>query len=110
MHTEDANKILKLPHFKSRNIEVIDLPLLEKNEMIQYLNVKLLKTNANHLLTKREFNMIYKYTNGNFRYIKRFIKTIFELLEFANTHNLNYKKIDNCLLTMSAIHLGLENG
>ena len=111
MHTNDAMEILKMEHFKSRNIDVIDLKPISKQEMIQYLNQKLLNTNANHLFTKKEFDIIFKYTKGNFRYIKKFVKTLFELLEFASNNNLKkYKDINSCLITMTAIELGLENG
>jgi hypothetical protein len=111
MHKEDSSNILNKEHFKTREIDIIELLPITKEEMIQYLNVKLLKSNANHLFTSKEFNTIYKYTKGNFRYIKRFVKTLFELLKFANENNLpKYHKINSCLITMSAIHLGLENG
>jgi len=111
MHKHESDKILQQEHFKSRDIEVILLDKITKEEMIQYLNIKLLQANANHLLTKKEFNKIYNYTNGNFRYIKKFIKTLFQLLQFAKDNNLKkYDKINNCLITMSAIELGLENG
>ena len=111
MHTHDARTILDKEHFKSRSIDIIEINTISKAEMIQYINQKLLKANANHLLSKNEFNTIFKYTKGNFRYIKKFIKTLFELLEFASNNNLDkYKKINRCLITMSAIKLGLENG
>jgi len=111
MHTEDAKKILAKQHFKSRNIDVIELSVISKPEMVQYVNSKLLKNGANHLFSKKEFDMIYNYTKGNFRYVKKFIKSLFELLELAHTHNLTkYQKISNCLITMNAIRLGLENG
>jgi len=110
MHLKEAKEILNKDHFKSRTIDVVELQPISKNEMIQYINVKLLKNNANHLFTKKEFNRIYKYTKGNFRYIKKFVKTLFELLEFATQNNIQkYLKINNCLITMTAIKLGLEN-
>lgn len=111
MHLDEAKNILTKEHFKSRSIDIIELNPISKEEMIQYINVKLLKNNANHLFSKKEFNTIYNYTKGNFRYIKKFVKTLFELLEFAYNNRLDkYKKINSCLITMSAIKLGLENG
>ena len=109
MHLKEAKEILKKEHFKSRNIDIIELKPITKEEMIQYLNTKLIKNNASYILTKKEFNKIFNYTNGNFRYIKKFTKTLFELLEFAYQNNLSkYRKINNCLLSMTAIHLGIE--
>jgi len=110
MHLKEAKEILQKEHFKSRSIDIIELSTITKEEMIQYLNNKLLKNNANHIFTKKEFNKIFKYTKGNFRYIKKFIKTLFELLDFAYNNNISkYKKINNCLITMTALKLGLEN-
>ena len=110
MHLKDGKKLLQKEHFKSRNIDIIELNMLTKKEMIQFINVELIKHNANHIFTNREFDIIYNYTNGNFRYIKKFIRTLFELLEFAHTKNLTkYQKPNKCLLIMTALELGLEN-
>ena len=110
MHLKEGKKLLEKEHFKSRNIDIIELNLLTKKEMIQFINVELIKHNANHIFTNREFDIIYNYTNGNFRYIKKFIRTLFELLEFAHTKNLTkYQKPNRCLLIMTALELGLEN-
>jgi len=109
MHLKEAKEILSKEHFKSRSIDIIELNPITKEEMIQYLNTKLIKNNANYILTKKEFNKIFNYTNGNFRYIKKFTKTLFELLEFAYQNNLSkYRKINNCLLSMTALKLGIE--
>jgi len=110
MHTKEAKEILNKDHFKSRNIDIIELQPITKQEMIQYINVKLLKNNANYLFSKKEFDIMYKYTKGNFRYIKKFVKTLFELLDFAIKNNIQkHSKINSCLITMAAIKLGLED-
>jgi len=110
MHLKEGKKLLEKEHFKSRNIDIIELNLLTKKEMIQFINVELIKHNASHIFTNKEFDIIYNYTNGNFRYIKKFIRTLFELLEFAYTKHLTkYQKPNRCLLTMTALELGLEN-
>jgi len=110
MHSNEAKEILNKEHFKSRSIDVIELQLITKEEMIKYINSKLLQNNSNYLFLNKEFNIIYNYTNGNFRYIKKFVKTLFELFDFALKNNFSkYKKINSCLLTMTAIKLGLEN-
>jgi 23S rRNA U2552 (ribose-2'-O)-methylase RlmE/FtsJ len=110
MHLKEGKKVLQKEHFKSRNIDIIELNMLTKKEMIQFINVELIKHNTNHIFTNKEFDIVYNYTNGNFRYIKKFIRTLFELLEFAHTKNLTkYQKPNRCLLTMTALELGLEN-
>ena len=110
IHLKDGMKILEKPHYKTRFIDVIKINPLSKVEMIQYINTKLINNSANYLISKKDFNKIYKYTTGNFRMIKKFLKTAFELLKISKDNNLKYTKIDNCILTMSAIKLGLENG
>jgi hypothetical protein len=111
MHTEDAKRYLNRAHFKSRYVDIIELKRITKQELEQFINHKLFKTNKNHLFSRGVFNTIYRYTKGNFRYSKKFVKTMFELLEFAYQNNLKkYDKINSCILIMSAIHLGLENG
>jgi len=111
MHLKEAKDILEKEHFKSRSIDVVELKPITKEEMIKYINSILFLNNANHLFSDKEFKIIYKYTKGNFRYIKKFVRTLFELLEFAHENKLdNYQYINKCLLTMTAIKLGLENG
>jgi len=110
MHLKDAKEILNKEHFKSRSIDIIELQPITKEEMIKYLNSILFLNNANHLFSDKEFKTIYKYTNGNFRYIKKFVRTLFELLDYAQKNKLEkYQQINKCLLTMTAIKLGLEN-
>jgi hypothetical protein len=107
MHTKEAKEIMQKAHFKSRNIDIIQMMPLSKTEMIQYINIKLIAYKFTHILNTKQFNKIYNYTNGNFRYIKKFIKTLFELMEFAHQNKLKkYYKINNCLLDMCAIELG----
>jgi len=110
MHLKDAKDILQKEHFKSRSIDVIELKPITKEEMIKYINSILFLNNANHLFSDKEFKIIYKYTNGNFRYIKKFVRTLFELLKFAKENKLEqYENVNKCLLTMTALKLGLEN-
>jgi len=111
MHLKEAKEILEKEHFKSRSIDIVELKPITKEEMIKYINSILFLNNANHLFSDKEFKIIYKYTKGNFRYIKKFVRTLFELLEFAHENKLEkYQQINKCLLTMTAIKLGLENG
>ena len=63
MHLKEGKKLLEKEHFKSRNIDIIELKMLTKKEMIQFINVELIKHNTNHIFTDREFDIIYNYTN-----------------------------------------------
>jgi len=108
MHSDDAKRILSQQHFKSREISLIELEPLTKEEVIRYINKKLLKEKEENLVKKSDFNTIYRLTNGNFRYIKRVMKKSFELLKFARENRIEkYNKIDKCIVTMAAIDLGL---
>lgn len=110
MHEKEAKPILELDHFKSRDIDIIKLELLSKEEIKQFINATLIKSNLNIQISNTQFNKIYKYTNGNFRWTKKLFKTIFMLLDFAHKNNLKkYDKINNCLITMAALKTGLEN-
>jgi len=110
MHLKEAKEILEKEHFKSRSINIVELKPITKEEMNRYINKKLLLNNANHLFSKKEFSTIYNYTKGNFRNIKKFSKTIFELLDFATKNNIKkHMKINSCLITMAALHLGFIN-
>jgi predicted AAA+ superfamily ATPase len=108
MHLDDGKKILSQHHFKSREISIIELDPITKEEMIRYVNKKLFTEKEENLVKKSDFNIIYKLTNGNFRYIKRVMKKSFELLKFAKENKIpKYNKIDKCIITMAAIDLGL---
>jgi len=110
IHLEDAQKLLKKEHFKTRDIDIIEIKLLTKEDMIRYINVTFLKNNITLMMKNSQFDKIYNYTKGNFRYIKKFMRVLFELLQFAQDNNLTkYFDINDCLITMTAIQLGLEN-
>jgi predicted AAA+ superfamily ATPase len=108
MHLNEGKKIISQDHFRSREISVVNLNPITKNEMIRYVNKKLFENKEEYFFRKSDFNFIYKITNGNFRYTKRMIKKSFELLRFAvENHISKYNKINKCILTMAAIDLGL---
>lgn len=111
MHKKEGEAILNESHFKSREISKIVLNTMEKEEMVRYLNALLLAHSRQDLLSKKEANEIFKYTQGNFRYVKKFMKTALELLTFAHKNQLKkYKRINSCIVKMSAIELGLLRG
>jgi len=108
-HLKDGEKILQKEHFKSRDIKVIRLFLLDKVEIKHFINSELIKFNISHIISNRDYNQIFKYTKGNFRYVKKFMKTLFILLEFAHNNQITkYNKINSCLLEMTAMEIGLS--
>ncbi len=108
MHLNEGEKILSQSHFKSREIDVVELEAITKEDMMNFINKKLIIFHEQNLLTASDFNLLYRFTNGNFRYIKRIMKKSFELLKFAKENKIKkYKKINKAIITMAALDLGL---
>lgn len=112
MHEEEGSNILKKSHFKSRPHKVIKLGKLTKDEAQMYVNTQLLFTNDKKVLDFHQDNasLIYKFSGGNFRYLKKLIYTEFELLNEARESEMeDFAEPSKCLLHMAAIEIGLIN-
>lgn len=107
MHKKEGEKIANLPQFSSRYIQKVFLKPLTYNEFEKYIISKFISHNKYDLINKKALKKIYKYTKGNFRLSKKFIFTALNLLDYAFTNKLKYDKINNCIIEMSAIELGL---
>ncbi len=110
MHSKERKKILKTDYFKSRNHVDINLEPLQVSEVSRYIQNKLLNNSLgdiSSMFEEKDFKMIAKFTKRNFRMLKRYMSTLFELLSYAYDNNLKkYQKINKKLLTMAAIDLG----
>lgn len=113
MHHKERKKVLKSEYFKNRTHININLEPLADSEVQRYIQNKLLNNSLGEISSLFEnyhFEMISKLTKRNFRMIKRFMSTLFELLSYARDNNLKqYQKINKKILTMSAIDIGLIN-
>ena len=111
MHKTDGEKILKKPHFLSRTHHVVKLGILEKREIAQYIKSQLSSNNFNEftdLFNKKHIKYIEKLSEGNFRIIKQILKHTFLIMEYAKAHgHIKYSSPNNCVITMSAIDLGI---
>ena len=107
IHKKEGEKIANLPQFSSRYTQKVFLNPLTYKEFEKYIFSKFISHNKYDLINKKALKKIYKYTKGNFRWSKKFIFTALNLLEYAFTNRLKYSKIDNCIIEMSAIELGL---
>ena len=109
MHKKEGHTILNKAHFKSRTKEVIYTDNLEIGEVSRYIQSRLLSNSLADIASmfqKSHFKKIAKFTNGNFREIKKLISTLFDLLEYAKTNSLSkYQTINDCLLNMAAMKL-----
>jgi predicted ATP-binding protein involved in virulence len=108
MHKKEGEKIAKLPQFFSRYNEKIYLKPLNFEEFQKYVTAKFLKYNKPELINKKILKKIYNLSGGNFRLCKKIVFTSLFLLNYSLKNSLKYRKIDNCILTMSAIKLGLK--
>jgi predicted ATP-binding protein involved in virulence len=107
MHKNEGEKIASLPQFFSRYNEKIYLKPLSYEEFEKYVKTKFIKNNRLDLIENKNLKKIYKFSRGNFRLGKKIIFTALDLLNYSLKNSLKYKKIDNCILTMSLIRLGL---
>ncbi len=107
MHKKEGEAIVKLPQFASRYTQKVYMNTLNLGEFENYVVKKFAKHSKFDLIEKKILKKVYKFTKGNFRLSKKFIFTSLRLLDFSLKNNLKYKKIDNCIVEMSAIELGL---
>jgi len=111
MHKEEGRAILEKKHFKSRTKVVIEYGKLQSDEVYRYIQSTLLMASHSDIafmFSKATAHKITKYTQGNFRTIKKFIFTLLSLLEYAKKNGLKkYASINTCLLQMSALEIGI---
>ena len=107
MHKKEGEKIISYPQFKSRYIQKIYMPSMEFDDVKKYVFPKFIKHNKHSLIDEKALKRIYSFTKGNFRFTKKFVFTSLLLLEFSLKNVLKYTTIDNCIIEMAAIELGL---
>ncbi len=112
MHQKESADILKKPHFKTRTKTIINIGMLKEKEVLRYIHKTLLSFSSTQEFTsyfeEDIVKEIFKHTHGNFRTLKAFVHTLLELLDYSYANSLTkYEKINSCMLTMSAIDLGL---
>jgi replication-associated recombination protein RarA len=93
------------------NSKTINLGNITKDEIARYIEKQLLSKdlkNETKMFTKSEIDLIYKYSNANFKKMKQIVKTAFEIANIAHKKRLkDYAKIDKKTITMAAIDLGI---
>jgi len=111
MHKKEGEYVLAKPHFKSRTTRTIIIEQLTKEEITRYIQNRLISKNLSEVVSafdKKEINIIYKLSKGNFRTIKKLLKTVCEIVDIAQRGNLTkYAKVNDTTLTMAAIDIGL---
>jgi len=111
MHKEEGSAILAKKHFKSRTKIVINYGKLDANEVYRYIQSSLISNGHAEialLFSKKYAKKIAKYTEGNFRTVKKFLYVLMKLLNYAKKNGIKkYQKINNHLLMMVALDLGM---
>ena len=114
MHKKEGQYILDKDHFKSRTNRVIQIEALQDHEVTRYIESRLISNNLSELAAlfkNRHIKLINRYTNRNFRTTKKFVRTLFEIMNIAQKDKLDqsYLKVNTKTLTMTAIDTGLLN-
>ncbi|WP_456383508.1 AAA family ATPase [Hydrogenimonas sp.] len=111
MHRMEGEEILKKAHFRSRGHKVVEIGRLDRTEVGEYLVSTLSREGLDEvaaMLDKRTVRRIHRYSEGNFRNVKRMAQVLFELMEYARNNGMKrFRKPNACLLEMAAIDLGL---
>ncbi len=111
MHKHESQSILQEPQFASRPHKVLELGVLSKEEMKEFLYFEFTRANQSFFaqeLHKKFLKSFYTLSKGNFRDLKKLLFHLFLLLDYAHEHNkTKYRKFSNCLITMAAIEGGL---
>jgi len=111
MHKDEGLDILSLQHFSSRTHIAMNLEKLTINEILNYIHAQLFRNalgNFVEYFSLKEVKQINLYSNGNFRQMKQILKHIFSIMNYANENSkIGYDKVNKCVITMSAIDLGI---
>lgn len=110
MHKEEGMAILKKKHFKSRTKVVVQYEKLHYKEVYRYIQSALLLGNygeISQMFSQKTAQKIARYTDGNFRTVKKYLYSLLSLLEYAKKNGLRrYTEINNNILQMSALDIG----
>jgi hypothetical protein len=111
MHKREGDYILKKPQYRSRTTKSIVLDNLTKEEVNRYIQKRLLTKNLSTIsmmFEKREIDILYKLSKGNFRTIKKLVRTACQIADLSQKANLKrYNAVNKATLTMAAIDIGL---
>jgi len=111
MHQKEGEKIVKKAHFLSRTHQIVKLGVLQDNEILKYIESQLILSglsSINDIFNKKTVKYISKLSAGNFRVMKQLVKHIFLIMDYAKLHgHTKYTQPNRCVITMSAIDLGL---
>jgi len=111
MHKKEGEYILNKPQYKTRNPKKIMVEYLNNDEVLRYIQDTLLNHNLSKIASEFKgsyIKSIRKYTNKNFRAIKKILVTLFDIIIEAKKRDLTrYSSINKHTITMAAIDTGM---
>lgn len=110
---DESALLLVEKYLKSRTKLIIEYGNLAENEIFRYIQSMLIFHQHDaiaSMFSNADAKIIGRYAKGNFRMIKKFLYTLMKLLSYSQKYELTkYQKINSCLLTMTALEIGLLN-
>ncbi len=111
MHKEEGEEILRRPHFATRSHRVVQMGSLSEDEVQRYIRGRLKNGGFEEIadmISQKDMKRIHKYTEGNFRTVKRMVQSAFELMQHAKENGMSsYARPCECIFDMAAIELEL---
>ena len=109
-HDTDVNKLLSKKHFKTRINYILKMKPITKSETENFIMTKFLKNNFNEIaamFSKKNFDLIYKYTQGSLRATNQIMYKLMDILDFFYNKNPKKikKKIDNKYIHIAIMDL-----
>ena len=112
LHKTDKEDLIAKEHFQTRIWQTVELHNASKQELLVYIQKKLLKHSLFDLANqfqKKQVNTIHKFTQGNYRDTNKLLFALFELymdyLEQA-PHKISTSHISQKMLEMAALKTG----
>jgi len=113
MHKKEGEYILQKPQYHTRNPKKIYVDYLNDDEVLRYIQDSLLDNNLSKITTefkKKYVKMITKFTNKNFRAIKKILASLFSIIDESKKRELEkYQNVNKHTVTMAAIDTGMIN-
>jgi len=106
-HEPDLKKLLQKKHFQTRVNYVVRVNKITRDEEENFIKTKLLKANLveiAEMFTKRNYNLIYRYTDGSLRATNQLMFKLFDILGFfyeKYPQKLNLRKLSNKYIEMA---------
>ncbi len=114
-HDTNLKELLKKKHFKTRVNYILTIQKASRNDIETFIKSKLIKADLleiSEMITRRNYNLIYKYTKGSLRSTNQLMFKIFDILEYfykkdktkIDTDKLSNKYIEMAYMDLKEFH------